>query len=257
MHPPTNIDEVIIQLDAIIVAESSANSSLAFFPILYKKVTKRIQIGIQNNEFEDNPRMERLDVIFANRYIEAYKLFKAGQKVTESWQMAFDAAQKKIIIMQHLLLGINAHINLDLGIAVAETIGRNGAMESIKNDYYKINAILATLVAGVELSIGKVSPVFFLLDRIGKGREDKIITFSIDIARDEAWVFANQLQRAPDKARTVAERDIIIANLGRKLTTTKSRLLRWVIGFIRFFESKNASRIVIVLAEENPIGILP
>jgi hypothetical protein len=249
MNLPSNIDEVIAHLDVIITTETNAKSTLAFFPVLYRKVTERIKLGIQNKEFEDNPRMERLDVTFASRYIEAYEQFKAGQKPTESWQVAFDAAQNKIIIMQHLLLGINAHINLDLGIAVAETVGQDGDMESIKSDYNKINAILAAMVEGVELSIGKVSPVFFLLEKIGKGREDKIVTFSIDIARDEAWIFANNYHLATQKEEAIDVRDAIIANLGRKLITSKSRFLRGVIGFIRFFESKNVAKIVATLAE--------
>ncbi|MEM7087327.1 MAG: DUF5995 family protein [Bacteroidota bacterium] len=249
MNLPTNIDEVIAHLDLIISTETTAKSTLAFFPVLYKKVTERIKLGIQNKEFEDNPRMERLDVIFASRYIEAYEQFKAGETPTESWQIAFNAAQKKLIIMQHLLLGINAHINLDLGIAVAETIGSEGNMESIKNDYNKINEILAAMVAGVEDSIGKVSPIFYLLEKIGKGREDKIVTFSIDIARDEAWAFANQFHVADNKAETIAKRDVIIATLGNKLINSKSRILRWVIRFIRFFESKNVSRVVSNLSE--------
>lgn len=249
MNLPTNIDEVIAHLDVIISNETADKSTLAFFPVLYKKVTERIKLGIQNKEFQDNPRMERLDVIFASRYIEAYEQFKAGKKPTESWQVAFDAAQKKLIIMQHLLLGINAHINLDLGIAVAETIGPNGDMESIKSDYNKINEILATMVSGVEKSIGEVSPVFYLLEKIGKGREDKIVTFSIDIARDEAWAFANQFHVSTNKAETIVKRDVIIAALGGKLITSKSRILRWVIRFIRFFESKNVAKIVAILGE--------
>ncbi|MBL4663999.1 MAG: hypothetical protein JKY22_10715 [Flavobacteriaceae bacterium] len=247
MKLPSNIDEVIAHLDDIIATETAAKSTLVFFPVLYRKVTERIKLGIQNKEFEDNPRMERLDVIFASRYIEAYEQFKAGQKTTESWQVAFDAAQKKLIIMQHLLLGINAHINLDLGISVAETVGERGDMEAIKNDYNKINEILASMVSGVEKSIGEVSPVFYLLEKIGKGREDKIVSFSIDIARDEAWAFANQFHVSINKPETIAKRDAIIAILGNKLITSKSRILRWVIRFIRFFESKNISRIVTIL----------
>ncbi len=67
------IDEVIARLDNIIDAECAKNSCMAYFPILYRKVTVRIKEGILNNEFENNPRMEKLDVLFANRYIEAYE----------------------------------------------------------------------------------------------------------------------------------------------------------------------------------------
>jgi hypothetical protein len=36
-------------------------------------VTKKVKNGIENNLFDDGPRMEKLDVIFAKRYIDAYK----------------------------------------------------------------------------------------------------------------------------------------------------------------------------------------
>ncbi len=250
MPLPTTIDEVIQQLGDIIATETTAGSNLAFFPVLYKKVTERIQLGIQNKEFEDNLRMERLDVIFANRYIEAYRQLKAGDTPTQSWEVAFQAAtNKKFIIMQHLLLGINAHINLDLGIAVAQTVGENGNLSGIESDFNKINAILAAMVAGVEASIGRVSPIFYLLEKVGKGKEDKIVTFSINLARDGAWIFANQYHISGNKPAEISQRDGIIAKLATKLTTTKSRLLRWTIRAIRFFETKNVAKVVAILSK--------
>jgi hypothetical protein len=250
MPLPTTIEEVIVQLGDIIATETAAGSNLAFFPVLYKKVTERIQLGIQNKEFKDNPRMERLDVIFASRYIEAYRQFTAGEKPTQSWEIAFQAAvQKKFIIMQHLLLGINAHINLDLGIAVAQTVGETGDLAGIESDFNKINAILAAMVAGVEASIGRVSPIFYLLEKVGKGKEDKIVTFSINLARDGAWMFANQYHISGNKSVEISQRDAIIAKLATKLTTTRSRLLRWTIRAIRFFETKNVAKVVAILSK--------
>ena len=41
--------------------------------------------------------------------------------IAQCWSVAFHAAHRRPpIIFQHLLLGMNAHINLDLGIACAE-----------------------------------------------------------------------------------------------------------------------------------------
>jgi hypothetical protein len=38
------------------------------------------------------------------------------------WRIAFDAADRQEPpVLQHLLLGMNAHINYDLGIAAADT----------------------------------------------------------------------------------------------------------------------------------------
>jgi len=248
VNPAKTIDQVIAQLRTIITTETHANNALVYFPVLYKKVTQRIKDGIQNNEFENNARMEVLDVLFANRYIKAYHQYKEQKRPTESWTHAFEATKNsKLLIMQHLLLGINAHINLDLGIAVAETVGEHGDLIGFQNDFNKINEVLASMVDDVQDRIGKVSPLFYLLEKVGKGREDKVVSFSINIARDGAWLFANQYQNSMDKNSEIHERDGIIGALATKLYTTKSRWLRWTIRSIRWLEQKNVAKVVAIL----------
>lgn len=248
---PKTIDEVITRLDQIIEKECANNSCMAYFPILYRKVTVRIKEGILNNEFENNPRMEKLDVLFANRYIDAYESSGFNKPFTKSWKNAFEAAQTgKLLIMQHLLLGINAHINLDLGIAVAETVGDDGELMDFENDFNKINEILGSMIANVEAKIISVSPLFGLLDKFGKGREDKLVSFSINVARDGAWLFANQYHISPKKVDELNSRDSIIGILAEKLITQKSWLLKYLVKTIYFFEKKDMSQIVAVLKKE-------
>lgn len=248
MVPATTIDEVISQLDSIIASETLKGSTMAFFPVLYRKVTLRIKEGIAKNEFENNVRMEKLDVLFANRYIEAYHQYNSGLTLSESWKAAFNAAKENaFLIMQHLLLGINAHINLDLGVAVAKTVGEHGDLADFEKDFNTINEILGSMVDDVQQRIGKVSPMFFLLEKVGKGREDKVVTFSINIARDGAWLFANQYHISPRKDTELSERDRCIALVAQKLTTTKSRVLRFTIRSIRFFETKNVAKVIATL----------
>ena len=117
----TTLDEVIAQLDAIISTSKQQSSRLGYFACLYRKMTMAVKQGITDHLFQDGPRMEKLDVIFANRYLTAYNTFTQNKSVTQAWQVAFEATAKNdYIALQHLLLGINAHINLDLGIAAAE-----------------------------------------------------------------------------------------------------------------------------------------
>lgn len=242
------IDEVILILDDIIIVETNASSNLAYFPVLYKQVTQCIKDGIENNEFENNERMAVLDVIFANRYIKAYHQLKNNETPSQSWANAFaEANNTKMLIMQHLLLGINAHINLDLGIAVAETVGENGDIANFENDFNKINEMLANMVDDVQERIGNVSPLFYLLEKFGKGKEDKIVSFSIYIARDGAWLFANQYHFSHDKSSEIKDRDAVIGVLSTKLTKTKSRWLRWVLKSIRWFENKDVPAVVSAL----------
>jgi hypothetical protein len=165
-NPAQNIDEVIARLTDIIDISRQEPSRLGYFAALYRKVTISVKEGIQAGRFENGARMERLDVNFANRYLEAYELQRKGEVPTASWQVSFEAAgHRRPLILQHLLLGINAHINLDLGIAAVET-SHGDQLASLKHDFDLINRLLAELVQPVQDKIGEVSPWIGFLDRI-------------------------------------------------------------------------------------------
>ena len=148
--------------------------------------------------------------------------------------------------MQHLLLGINAHINLDLGIAAAQTTG-DDALADFEQDFNKINEVLAAMVADVKAAMGKVSPLFKLLELIGKGKEDKLVSFSINLARDGAWLFANEYAAAVQKDDVIKDRDKVIATLAEKIMNPKSKMLQVVAKVVRFFEVKDVKRVAEIL----------
>src|SRR6266571_4880006 len=86
------IDEVIAQLDDIIARSIQEQSRLGYFAALYRKATVKVKEGIAEGRFENGPRMERLDVTFANRYLEALDQFRRGQQPYLSWLTSFKAA---------------------------------------------------------------------------------------------------------------------------------------------------------------------
>jgi hypothetical protein len=69
------IDQVIDQLTEIIDWSRTTNSRLGYFAALYRKVTIKVKEGIAENFFDDGERMERMDVIFANRYLAAVEAY--------------------------------------------------------------------------------------------------------------------------------------------------------------------------------------
>jgi hypothetical protein len=190
------IDEVLAQLDAGIARAKGAQSPLGYFPALYRKVTARVKQGIEQGEFDDGPRMERLDVIFANRYLAACEALDRREAPTRSWAVAFDAAGHwPPIVLHHLMLGMNAHINLDLGIAAAQA-APGSALPSLERDFNRINVVLASLVGGVKKDMETIWPLLGVLDRLVGSAEDRIANFSMEKARNAAWTFANQLAAA-------------------------------------------------------------
>ena len=153
-----NIDEVISQLEAIILQTIKDENPMGYFAALYHQVTVRVKEGIANNYYSDGKRMEQLDTQFANRYLEAYTQFQQNQPCTESWQYAFDTTKKYWpTVLQNLLLGINAHINLDLGIAAVQTCPGED-IHALKDDFDKINTVLAGLIGDVEKSMAEIWP---------------------------------------------------------------------------------------------------
>jgi Family of unknown function (DUF5995) len=249
-NPAKNIDEVIARLTDIIDISRQEPGRMGYFAALYRKVTINVKQGILNGRFEDGARMERLDVNFANRYLEAYELHRKGEIPTGSWQVSFEAARHwRPLILQHLLLGINAHINLDLGIAAVET-SPGDQLAPLKHDFDMINRILAELVQPVQDEIGEVSPWIGFLERIDPSADDAIINFSLERARSSAWNFAVRLNSLGENER-IAEvklRDLEISALGRLVYKPLGVLLNLGLLAIRLRESNDVSRVIDTLS---------
>jgi hypothetical protein len=243
IKPATSIDEVISFLQEIIDYETRLNSPLAYFPALYRLVTTRVKQGLGNREFEDSARMEKLDILFANRYIEAYIAGKNQKPHTGSWRIVFEAEKKPLLILQHLLLGMNAHINLDLGIAAAET-AKGKELDLLHNDFNTINRLLSEMTEKVQSKIGKVSPLMGLLDKLAGNTDTMLVNFSISEARDGAWKSAVEFHAINNSMNLLTLRDKKISALGLALIYPNSRWVRGVVSAIRMAESKNVGRVV-------------
>jgi hypothetical protein len=208
------IDEIIVLLEGIILDSERNNDPMGYFAALYQKVTIKVKEGITSGFFDDGPRMEQLDIAFAKRYIEAYYSYRLNENTTKSWSVAFDQTSSYWpIVLQHLLIGMNAHINLDLGVAAAE-ISRGKNLADLQKDFNKINEILSGLVHEVEGDLSAIWPVLkYILKWTGK-IDDFLVDFSMKLARDGAWKFATQLALVPENKiqSSIAERDLKVAN---------------------------------------------
>jgi len=249
--PALTIDEVITQLETIIAHAINTNNRAGNFAALYHKVTCRVKQGIQTGEFENGARMELFDVTFANRYLTAYDqwITKNYSQMSESWKVAFEMTEKSsVLILQHLFLGMNAHINLDLGVAVTEVAkGQNLPLTNLNNDFNTINTILASLTYQVVSELDKVSPLLSLAGMHSKN-DSLFIQFAMDNARDGAWCFAEDLftKQNDDYNNLIIQRDKDISLLGHAIVQTKG-LLAITVWIIHLFEDKIPSKIIEVL----------
>lgn len=249
--PAKTINEVLAELDRIIENTIVENNYLGIFAYIYRRTTVQIKKSIIEKQFEDNERMELMDVAFANLYLTAYQSYSNNLACSASWEVAFKAKFEKITIMQHLLLGMNAHINMDLGVAAA-TFSPGLSMPALKNDFMKVNQILNDLTNEMQDRISKVSRLMVVLDWMGKNTDELIINFSMVKAREQAWDFAGILSRtdAAERKSVMEANDKTIAGLGAIIKNPPGKLLKWALKFIRYFEDKNVKTIINGLEED-------
>lgn len=213
--PPQTIDEIIARLNAILDDALRQGERIGYFVALYERVTTNVRRAlVAGNVFEDNERMERLDVAFASRFLDAWDAHTSGGTPTRSWQAPFAVLDDRgPLVVQHLLLGMNAHINLDLGIAAATVAPTPAELNPLRPDFDTINKVLARLVKVVEDELGQISPRLQRIEDFAPQLEDRLFDFAIDVARDFAWALATQLAATPPAGwdAVIAERDALVA----------------------------------------------
>src|SRR3569833_3211800 len=106
INPAKTLDDVIAALEGIIAESVDIKSRLGYFAALYLKVTNAVKEGIASGQFSDGKQLAELDVVFANRYLDAYHQWKNKQTTSNSWAVAFQQAESsQVLVLQHLLLG--------------------------------------------------------------------------------------------------------------------------------------------------------
>ncbi|GEM_PF-428129 len=211
------IDDVLRDLDAVLEETVARGDRNGMFAALYRKVTARVKRGIEAGEFDDGERMERLDVRFADRYLAAYRGRRVSPPPSESWAVAFAYAERdEPMVLQHLLGGMNAHINVDLGVAAAETVG-DGDLEPLHADFERINDVLEELTDDVVATLTRVWPLLSVVSELPGELEDELVGFSMRRARDGAWRFARRLAPMDAAARRaeIARVESRVADVGR------------------------------------------
>ena len=239
------IQEVIDALDGVISQCETQGSRQAYFAILYRDMTVAVRDAIRAGAFADNGRMEQLDVIFAGRYLSAWQQYNLQQPVTKSWQAAFDACtDDALIVLQHLVLGVNTHINLDLAIAAATTAPGEG-IYALQNDFNKINDIISALTDGMQARLERIWWPMHFIRRIMRHRDRAVIEFSITKARQAAWTNAVALAQLPDlgAAAYIEQIDTMVEYVAGNIRRPRG-WVAYVLRLIRWWEPKTVQEVI-------------
>lgn len=109
------IDELLARFEATSAALHARGDNKRHFHGLYLRNTRAVKAEIDRGGFLDAEWVERLDVVFANRYFDALEVWERTGTSPGPWQLAFEAARDPAVPpLQHWLVGLNAHLNFDL-----------------------------------------------------------------------------------------------------------------------------------------------
>jgi hypothetical protein len=226
--PVGSIPEVIKRLEEIgSYAEAhetrGQHDGVACFTYLYHQITCRVLEGIDTGRFEDCEFVRLLDVVFANRYFDALRasVLSPGD-VPDAWGVLFERrAHPHITRLQFAAAGVNAHVNFDLAVAVADTCAQlesAPALGAKHQSYQEINKIFAEEMQSLREHFE--STWERLIDQVVLGRVvNKIDDWIVVGTRDVAWEAAEHLwnlrQRGEDEASFIARIDGLAGEAGR------------------------------------------
>lgn len=216
---PTTIDGVIDALGAIVDDARLRGDRRGLFAALYRRTTIVVRDGIEAGRFDDGARMEELDVRFAQRYLDAVAAHDGGNRPTRPWAYAFArAAEPEPALLQHLLLGVNAHISLDLAISAFETSPGTQLLD-LERDFFEINRLLAEMVDEVQAELNAASPWLSALDRWGGPIDERLAASFLARARRAAWrkAVAFSASASSERPRLVAGWERQVENVSRRI----------------------------------------
>jgi hypothetical protein len=193
----TSIKDVLQRLKAI-EEELPRHDGVRWFNRLYLEMTQEVE-EMPSRRQEAPPFLEKLDVVFANRYFAAYEA--AGGKLPadypfHAWKPLFEARHERgIAPVQFALAGMNAHINHDLSVAVVETCEELGREPRDNGPEHKDYDSVNSMIAAVEKRMKKWMMTGLLkdLDRVFRPVDDVVAVWDVDAARAAAWTRAKVL----------------------------------------------------------------
>lgn len=191
---PQSIDQVLVALDDVVDWAHGVASPIGYFAAIYFGMTAQMHDEIEAGNFADPDRMARFDVIFATRYLHALWAFHQHCACTRSWRMSFEAARdRELTVVQHVLVGVNAHMRLDLPVAAASVEPRE-AIRAMETDFDYVNNVLATLVPCDHEVVLELSPLLARLEWFTFG-ENLFLDELARHIRHRAWKRALHMSR--------------------------------------------------------------
>jgi len=211
---PSCVDGVIRQMINAWTPLDDACDHRAVFALTYLITTQGFREYLSDRRepafFADEAGIIQLDRAFANLYFDAVERYGNGI-APPAWRIAFDAAREgRTNAVQDIFLGMNAHIQRDLPVALAAVGIVDGNGVSRKPDHNRINEILSAVLDGIEDELAaRYDPLISLADAKPSPADEEGALEMLKSWREGAWRNAERLTLA----KTAAARAKVMAQI--------------------------------------------
>jgi hypothetical protein len=160
-----SIDALIGRMEALLGPLEAADDPRRYFHATYLRTTRAVRDALTAGLFSDPDWVERWDVAFASRYLDALRADSAGEPVPGPWAVAFRTGRERpaAAALRHVLLGMNAHINYDLPQALLAVISGPEFADPVllrqrRSDHQRIDEILSQRVGAEDAELAGARP---------------------------------------------------------------------------------------------------
>lgn len=211
---------VIQRMQCRVESWQEAADQRADFLHCYMLMTSNMLKALDGGEFEDREWVNRLLHRFADYYFDALAAYERDRETAPAvWCAAHDATlANQHRVVQRVFLGVNAHINYDLVLALADLLDAewHTADEMLRQvryrDHCHVNEIIARTVDEVQDEVvEEAEPLMDVVDRLFGPLDEWAIAWLIRRWRDEVWRNAIRYMHAPEEDARVALRKKIEA----------------------------------------------
>ncbi|HHY55000.1 MAG TPA: hypothetical protein GYA08_06140 [Chloroflexi bacterium] len=183
----------------------------------YLRMTRNMLAALDAGDFADAAWVAHLLDRFAAYYFNALTAYEQGEATPAVWRVAHDAARRPTTLtLQHLFLGVNAHINYDLVLVVAELLHPEWSQLTAAQrrqryaDYTHVNAIIARTIDEVQDEIVEpATPALRIVDLLLGPLDEWATVHLIAGWREEVWQHAVAILTAADAASREALRSAV------------------------------------------------
>ena len=198
---PQRMTTLIDQWDA-------AHDRRAIFLGCYRLMTNNMLDAIEAGRFHDGVWVSQLLERFANYYFAALDRFEQDEPNTPPvWKLAFDATRdEEVMTLQHLLLGVNAHINFDLIFSIYDLLQAEWAEATPEQraqrhaDHEMVNRIIGETTDAVQDQVvEQFSPWVEIVDKMLGPVDEWLTSHLISHWREEVWDTAVRYLEAADE----------------------------------------------------------